>query len=72
MRALFLIGFVGLMTVAFAPQLRADNLGQIVHAITDPAEAHRYELRAHEQGRPDEERYWHQYGEGLRQQHDHH
>ena len=55
-----------LAAVALIPQAPAQDLGRVLHAITEPDEARRYEEQAHRNGRPEEERYWHQYGEGLR------
>jgi hypothetical protein len=68
MRALLMIGFAGLMTATLAPQASAQGMKQILQAITEPAEAHRYEEQAHRSGRPDEERYWQRYGAGLQAQ----
>jgi hypothetical protein len=66
---LVMIGLAGVIAVFAAPSAQAADLGKIVHAITDRHEAQRYEERAHRNKRPDEERYWHRYGQGL-QQHD--
>lgn len=69
MRTLLMIGLAGVITVALTPaHLQAQDLGRVVHAITDPHEAQRYEEQAHRNGRQDEERYWHDYGVGLQQQ----
>ncbi len=69
---LIVIGLAGVIAATAAPSAPAADLGKIVHAITDPHEAQRYEEQAHRNNRPDEERYWHQYGQGLQQkQHDH-
>jgi hypothetical protein len=68
MRALLMIGLAGLITVALTPRAPAQDLGRILHAITEPDEAHRYEEQAHRNGRPNEEHYWHQYGASLQAQ----
>jgi hypothetical protein len=71
MRTLPMIALAGLVTVALIPQAPAQGLGKILHAITDPNEAHRYEEQAHQNGRPDEEHYWQRYGAGLHEQQAH-
>jgi hypothetical protein len=68
MRTLLMIGVAGLATAALIPQAPAQDLGRILHAITEPDEAHRYEEQAHRNGRPDEERYWQRYSAGLHEQ----
>ena len=64
---LMMIGLAGVLAVTAAPLAQAADLGKIMHAITDPHEAQQYEEQAHRNNRPDEERYWHQYGQGLQQ-----
>ena len=71
MRTLLMIGLAGLVTTALIPQAQAQGLGKVLHAITDPDEAHRYEEQARHNGRPDEERYWQRYGAGLHEQRAH-
>jgi hypothetical protein len=66
MRTMLMIGLAGVIAVALTPpQAKAEDSRGILHAITDPHEAQRYEENAHRMGRPDEEHYWHQYGAGL-------
>jgi hypothetical protein len=71
MRTLAMIGFAGLVTAAAMPSVHAQTLGRILHAITEPDEAHRYEEQAHRNHRPDEERYWQRYAAGLHEQRAH-
>jgi len=71
MRTLLTIGLAGLVTAALIPQAPAQDLSRILHGITEPDEAHRYEEQAHRNGRPDEERYWQRYGAGLHEQQAH-
>ena len=71
MRTLLMIGLAGVATAVLIPQASAQNLGRILHAITDPGEARRYEEQAHRSGRPDEEHYWQRYGAGLHEQQAH-
>jgi hypothetical protein len=71
MRTLLMIGLAGLATAALIPQSPAQDLGRIIHAITEPNDARRYEEQAHRSGRPDEERYWQRYGAGLHEQQAH-
>ena len=71
MRTALIMGVAISGAVALAPQVRAQDLGRILHAIIEPDEAHRYEQRAHDNGRLDEERYWQRYGAGLREQRAH-
>jgi hypothetical protein len=68
MRTLLLIGFAGLITAALIAQAPAQDLRRILHAVTEPDEAHRYGEEAHRNGRPDEERYWQRYHAGLQEQ----
>jgi hypothetical protein len=68
MRTLLMIGLAGLIIMVLTPQVPAQDLNRVLHAITDPHDAQRYEEQAHRGGRPDEERYWHQYGAGLQTQ----
>jgi hypothetical protein len=71
MRTMLMIGLAGVIAVALTPpRVQAQDLGRVLHAITDPHEAQRYEEQAHRSGRVDEEHYWHRYGAGLQQQHD--
>jgi hypothetical protein len=71
MRTLLSIGFAGLLTAALIPQAPAQDLRRILHAVTEPDEAHRYGEEAHRNGRPDEERYWQRYHAGLQEQRAH-
>jgi len=68
MRVLPMIGLAGLTIMVLAPPAPAQNLNRVLQAITEPAEAHRYEEQAHRNNRPDEERYWQRYGAGLQAQ----
>ncbi len=71
MRTLLMIGLAGRATVALIPRAPAQDLGRIIHAVTEPDDAHRYEEQARRNGRPDEERYWQRYGAGLHEQQAH-
>jgi hypothetical protein len=71
MRTLLMILLASLVTATSIPQASAQNLGQILRAITEPDDAHRYEEQAHRNGRPGEERYWQRYGAGLHEQRAH-
>src|SRR5580692_11596534 len=68
MRTGLVIGLAALVSAALMPQAKAQDLGRILHAITEPDDARRYEEQAHRNGRPDEERYWQRYGAGLHEQ----
>jgi hypothetical protein len=71
MRTLLMVLLAGLITATSIPRAPAQNLGQILHAITDPNEAQRYADQAHRDGRPDQELYWQRYGAGLNEQRAH-
>lgn len=68
MRASLLIGMASLVIVGMAPQAPAQKLKDVLGSIIYPNDARRYEEQAHQHGRPDEEHYWHDYGEGLQKQ----
>lgn len=66
MRAMLLIVGLAFVGSAWPPQVRAEDLGKVIEgAVIHRDDARRYEEQAHRNGRPDEERYWHQYGAGL-------
>jgi hypothetical protein len=74
MRALLLIiGLASLIGTVWAPPAGAQDLGKFIRgAILHREDVRRYEEGAHRNHRPEEEHYWHRYGEGLeRQRHDH-
>lgn len=71
MRLLLMICLASLVTATSIPQAPAQDVRRILHAITEPDEAHRYEEQAHRNGRPDEERYWQRYHAGLQEQRAH-
>ena len=53
------------------PVAAADNLNSVIrtmNAVLNPDDARRYEDQARREGRPEEERYWHNYSAGLEQQ----
>jgi hypothetical protein len=69
---LLIVGLAGLIGLALMPRARAEDLGRFVEgAIIHRSDARRYEEQAHRRGRPEEERYWHDYGAGLEKQGDH-
>jgi len=68
MRTPLVIGLAGFVIFGFAPQPHAQKLTDIIGSIIYPRDARAYEERAHRERRPEEERYWHDYGEGLRKQ----
>lgn len=66
------IGVAGVAAAGLASPASAEDLNSTVrtlNAILNPGDAQRLEDQAHRQGRTDEERYWHNYGAGLEQQH---
>ena len=65
MRTSLMIGLAGFVILGFAPQPHAEKLKDIIGSIIYPKDARAYEERAHREGRPEEEHYWHDYGEGL-------
>lgn len=72
MRIMLLVIGLAFVGSAWAPQARAEDVGKFIEgAILHRDDARRYEEEAHRHGRPDEERYWHQYGEGLEKHGDH-
>jgi hypothetical protein len=71
MRKLVIAGLAAVVSAMLAPQAPAQSLGRVLHAITDPDEAHRYAEEAHRDRRPDEERYWQRYQAGLYEQRAH-
>jgi hypothetical protein len=73
MRAtLLIVGFVSFVGFGLMPQARAEDLARFVEgALLHRSDALRYEQEAHRNNRPDEEHYWHRYGEGLERQGDH-
>lgn len=68
-----LAGLAGLMAAASGPQAAsAEELNKVVrtlNAVLNPQDARRYEDRARQNGRPEEERYWRDYRAGLETQH---
>jgi hypothetical protein len=65
------VGAASVVAAAFAPAMAADNLNSVVrtlNAVLNPEDARRYEDQARRNHRPEEERYWHNYGAGLEQQ----
>jgi hypothetical protein len=66
------LGAAGLAVVGWMqPVAAADNLNSVIrtmNAVLNPDDARRYEDQARRDGRPEEERYWHNYGAGLEQQ----
>ena len=71
MRTLLMVLLASLATATSMPQAPAQNLSKILHAITEPDEAHRYEEQARRNRRPEEERYWQRYHAGLQEQRAH-
>ena len=75
MRVLLLLiglGVAGLAGSPLAPEARAQNLERFIEgAILHREDARRYEERAHREHRPEEERYWHSYGEGMERHGEH-
>jgi hypothetical protein len=66
-----LMGAVGLVIVDFGPPGAAESLKSVVgtlNAIVNPEDAWRLEDQARRDRRRDNERYWHNYAEGLEQQ----
>jgi hypothetical protein len=61
----------GLIIVGLASNSQAQKLNEILGGILYPNDARRYEDQARRNGRPDEERYWHNYGVGLQGQRHH-
>jgi hypothetical protein len=71
MHALPMIGLTGLIAVAIAYQAPAEEPNRTIRAaeaIIHPADARRFEELAHRNQRPEEQRYWHDYGAGLQRQ----
>ena len=67
----FLIGTIGAVAIAVGPSAAADSLKSVVrtlNAIVNPEDAWRLEDQARRYHRPNEERYWRNYGAGLEQQ----
>jgi hypothetical protein len=66
------LGAVGLAAMGWLqPAAAADSLNSVIrtmNAVLNPEDARRYEDQARHEGRPEEERYWHNYGAGLEQQ----
>ena len=66
-----LIGAVSAVAIAFGFPASADSLKSVVrtlNAIVNPEDAWRLEDQARHHDRPNEERYWRNYGAGLEQQ----
>ena len=63
---------IGVIAAVSGPQsASAQGLKHVVRTLNNvlnPEDAHRYEERARHNHRPDEERYWHEYGAGLEEQ----
>ena len=69
----FLIGTIGAVAIAVGPSAAADSLKSVVrtlNAIVNPEDAWRLEDQARRYHRPNEERYWRNYGAGLEQRRD--
>ena len=68
-----LIAVAGAIAVAATPTpSSAQELNRAVRTldrILNPEDARRYEERSRREHRPEEERYWHDYGAGLQAQH---
>ena len=68
-RLLCISGLVGLLAVALGAQTgSAQSMNDMVRTlnnIVNPGDAQRLEDQARRNGRPQEERYWHDYGAGL-------
>jgi hypothetical protein len=65
------LGVASLAAIGWAQPASADNLNSVMrtmNAVVNPDDARRNEDQARRAGRPDEERYWHNYGAGLEQQ----
>lgn len=71
MRKLLIIAVAGVVSGALAPQAPAQDIGRIVHAITDPSDAHRRAEEARRGGHHDDELYWRRYEAGLHEQRAH-
>ena len=66
-----LIGAVGVVATAVGSPASADSVKSVVrtlNAIVNPEDAWRLEDQARRYHRPNEERYWRNYGAGLEQQ----
>ncbi|HEV8030582.1 MAG TPA: hypothetical protein VGP42_06140 [Stellaceae bacterium] len=66
-----LLLMIGLIAVIMTPQGWAQEMNKglrAIEAIIHPEDARRLEKQAHRNRRPDEERYWHEYGVGLQRQ----
>lgn len=69
---LWVVGAAGVTAAGLSAPAAADDVNSVVrtlNAIMNPGDAQRLEEQAHRNGRYDEERYWHNYGAGLEQQH---
>jgi hypothetical protein len=69
--AVRLVGAVGTVAMAAGSPASADSLKSVVrtlNAIINPEDAWRLEDQARRHDRPDEERYWRNYGAGLGKQ----
>jgi hypothetical protein len=69
--AVCLIGAVSALAIAVGSPASADSLKSVVrtlNAIVNPEDAWRLEDQARRYRRPNEERYWRNYGAGLEQQ----
>ena len=65
------LGAAGVAAIGLLQPAAADNLNSIVrtmNSVLNPDDARRYEDQARREGRPEDERYWHNYGAGLEQQ----
>jgi hypothetical protein len=69
--AVCLVGAVGTVAIAVGSPTSAEDLKSVVrtlNAIVNPEDAWRLEDQARGHDRPNEERYWRNYGAGLEQQ----
>lgn len=66
------LGAAGLLAaIGWTQPAAADNLNSVIrtmNSVLNPEDARRYEDQARREGRPEDERYWHNYGAGLEQQ----
>jgi hypothetical protein len=69
----FLIGTIGAVAIAVGSSAFADSLKSVMrtlNALVNPGDAWRLEDEARLYHRPNEERYWRNYGAGLEQRRD--
>ena len=71
MRKILVVVVAAAISGALAGQAPAQGIGRVLHAITDPGDAHRHAEEAHRAGRHDEELYWQHYEAGLHEERAH-